>query len=392
MPIFMPTGSRLSGPSSLYRYRKLLFSFRPSLCTADWLPISSDVNISFQTHTPFSTLSEHIYSAEGGQGETENKLGSRSTDQSTDKEKISAWLYKMRDSTLEKIYAGHIPLHRSNFMMENDFIRDIAPTPRRVHLGPKFEVLKFGGRIAYCRTASKVEKATKELLNKIKSRKSTGQVPLGFDVEWKPSFQKGVTRGKTAVMQICLDTTCCYVMHIFHSGIPSVLKSLLEDSSSVKVGVGVQTDATKLVKDYDVNVQPLIDLSHLASKKLVGPTLQWGLSSLTETILRKQLDKQRNVRLGNWEAEVLSKKQLCYAAIDAFASWHLFEVLNSMPDVQTAKENSLECKKKNKRRDSFQVLNSMPDVQTAKENSLERKKKNKRRERKRKRDQSLAKQ
>ncbi|KAJ4749049.1 Werner Syndrome-like exonuclease [Rhynchospora pubera] len=167
----------------------------------------------------------------------------------------------MRDSTLEKIYAGHIPLHRSNFMMENDFLRDIAPTPRRVHLAQKFEVFKFGGRIAYCRTASEVEKATVELLNKIEARNSTSQVPLGFDVEWKPSFKKGATQAKTAVIQICLDTTYCYVMHIFHSGIPSILKSLLEDSSSMKVGVGVQADATKLVKDYDVNVQSLIDLS-----------------------------------------------------------------------------------------------------------------------------------
>ncbi|KAJ1704615.1 hypothetical protein LUZ63_004394 [Rhynchospora breviuscula] len=287
---------------------------------------------------------------QGGQGETEKNLGLLSTDQSTNKEKISAWLYRMRDSTLEKIYSGHIPLHRSNFMMENDFLRDITPTPRRVHLGPKFEVLKFGGRIAYCRTASEVEKATMELLNKIKARNSTGQVPLGFDVEWKPSFKKGATQAKTAVIQICLDTTCCYVMHIFHSGVPSILKSLLEDSSSIKVGVGVRADATKLVKDYDINVQSLIDLSHLASKKLVGPTLQWGLSSLTETIMCKQLDKQWKVRMGNWEAEVLSKRQLCYAAADAFASWHIYEVLNGMPDLQTEKENPLDCKKKNKRK------------------------------------------
>jgi werner syndrome-like exonuclease len=38
-----------------------------------------------------------------------------------------------------------------------------------------------------------------------------------------------------------------------------------------------------------------------------------------------QLDKRNSVRLGNWE-DVLSKKQLQYAATDAFASWHLFKV------------------------------------------------------------------
>jgi len=40
---------------------------------------------------------------------------------------------------------------------------------------------------------------------------------------------------KAALMQICMDTSHCYVIHIIHSGIPTILKSLLEDRSSVKV-------------------------------------------------------------------------------------------------------------------------------------------------------------
>lgn len=45
----------------------------------------------------------------------------------------------------------------------------------------------------------------------------------------------GVLPGKAAVMQICGDTSHCYVMHIIHSGIPPSLRSLLEDSSVLKV-------------------------------------------------------------------------------------------------------------------------------------------------------------
>jgi hypothetical protein len=40
---------------------------------------------------------------------------------------------------------------------------------------------------------------------------------------------------KVALMQLCMDKTHCYLMHIIHSGVPPILKSLLEDSSSVKV-------------------------------------------------------------------------------------------------------------------------------------------------------------
>lgn len=45
-----------------------------------------------------------------------------------------------------------------------------------------------------------------------------------------------------------------------------------------------------------------------------------------------QLDKRNNIRLGNWE-NVLSKKQLQYAATDAFASWHLHEVSLNFSDA-----------------------------------------------------------
>ena len=40
-------------------------------------------------------------------------------------------------------------------------------------------------------------------------------------------------------MQICLDTSHCHVMHIFHSGIPTSLRLLLENSMLSKVYNGV---------------------------------------------------------------------------------------------------------------------------------------------------------
>ena len=51
-----------------------------------------------------------------------------------------------------------------------------------------------------------------------------------------------------------------------------------------------------------------------------------------------QLPKPKKIRLGNWEAKVLSKDQLHYAATDAFASWYLYEVVLSIPfdDIKAA--------------------------------------------------------
>ncbi|KAF8402154.1 hypothetical protein HHK36_013106 [Tetracentron sinense] len=154
----------------------------------------------------------------------------------------------------------------------------------------------------------------------------------------------GEKPGKAAVMQICGDASHCYVLHIIHSGIPPILQSLLEDSTSVKVfrfnpvGVSIAGDATKVLKDYNVHIKDLEDLSRLANLKLGGIPRMWGLGSLTEKLTCKQLNKPSRIQMGNWEAEELSEKQLQYAATDAYASWYLHKELKSFPDA-TDKKN-----------------------------------------------------
>ncbi|KAH9619068.1 hypothetical protein KSS87_005617 [Heliosperma pusillum] len=198
----------------------------------------------------------------------------------------------------------------------------------------KYPPMNFGGRIVYCRTIEEVEEATLQILKLLEAKKrELGRAILGLDLEWKPSFDQGIPQGIAAVMQICGDMTHCYVLHIFHSGIPHSLQSLLEDSSSIKVGVGIDNDAVKLFHDYNVSIKAVQDLSAMANQKLGIAPKQWSLYSLVETLTCKQLLKTKNIRLGNWEAEPLSKPQLQYAATDAFASWYLYEVLKSFPDL-----------------------------------------------------------
>ncbi|XP_021749162.1 Werner Syndrome-like exonuclease isoform X1 [Chenopodium quinoa] len=205
----------------------------------------------------------------------------------------------------------------------------------------KYPALNFCGRIVYSRTTEEVEEATLEILKFLEARKcETGRAVLGLDIEWKPSFDRGIPQGKAAVMQICGGMHHCYVLHIIHSGIPGSLQSLLEDSTYIKVGVGIDNDAVKVFHDHNVSIKSLEDLSSMANQKLGGVPKQWSLSSLVETFTCKQLLKPKKIRLGNWEADPLSKAQLRYAATDAFASWYLYEVLETFSDLpENQKEN-----------------------------------------------------
>ncbi|KAH9649583.1 Werner Syndrome-like exonuclease [Citrus sinensis] len=170
----------------------------------------------------------------------------------------------------------------------------------------KYPAMRFGGQILYSRTSTEVEMAAIELRRILEANKSeAGQVVVGFDIEWKPTFRKGI---------------------------PPSLQLLLEDSTILKVGVGIGSDAGKVYRDYNVSVKACEDLSYLAKHKIGGDSQKWGLASLTEMLVCKELKKPNRIRLGNWEADVLSKDQLLYAATDAFASWHLYQVLKSLPE------------------------------------------------------------
>ncbi|EAY92888.1 hypothetical protein OsI_14692 [Oryza sativa Indica Group] len=175
-----------------------------------------------------------------------------------------------------------------------------APSPPafRGNVKARYQPVMFNGSIVYCRTPSEVEKATRDILCKIETMKASGQVSLGFDLEWRPFPRR------------------------------------------VQVGICIDNDARKMFNDYDVHVQPLMDLSNLANAKLGFPPKRWSLASLTEMVTCRELPKPSNIRMGNWEAYVLSKQQLQYAATDAYISWHLYEVLQSLPDnnVEVEKE------------------------------------------------------
>ncbi|KAE8725940.1 Werner Syndrome-like exonuclease [Hibiscus syriacus] len=100
-----------------------------------------------------------------------------------------------------------------------------------------------------------------------------------------------------------------------------------------QTGVAIDGDAVKMFCDYNVSVKALEDLSDLANQKLDRDRRNWSLAALTEELFCRELPKPKKIRLGNWELYPLSKEQLQYAATDAFASWHLYQVLKSLPDA-----------------------------------------------------------
>lgn len=103
-----------------------------------------------------------------------------------------------------------------------------------------------------------------------------------------------------------------------------IFKEILEDDNIVKVGVSPQGDANFLARDYGICVASTFDLRHMAIMCGCRPG---GLGKLSETLLNVKLDKNWRIRCSDWEAVILSDKQIEYAAKDAHVAIEIFKIL-----------------------------------------------------------------
>ncbi|KAG0580196.1 hypothetical protein KC19_4G155400 [Ceratodon purpureus] len=215
-----------------------------------------------------------------------------------------------------------------------------ACKPEKVH--SRSQYLQFKGRLVYSKTSAEVDAAAHDIWEIINAKRviSPGTVAVGFDLEWKTSFQRGGAPGKVAVIQLCLESSRCDVMQIVDTGIPPSLATILEDSSIVKTGIGSRGDASKLQNDYGIQTRGVVDLAEMANQKLGRRWQSWSLSSLAEELTCKKIEKVSGIRCGDWEACPLSSPQLQYAATDAFASLYLYQILETFSSHTLNNEES----------------------------------------------------
>merc|ERR1711915_782152 len=148
----------------------------------------------------------------------------------------------------------------------------------------------------------------------------TGQEIVGFDLEWRPSFQKG-WENDTALLQLCTDNGCLIIQMLFLNFIPEALVRFLKDPGVKLVGVGIRHDVEKLMSDHGLECGGQIDLGVLAAEKLERRELkQAGLKGLAMEVLGLRLSKSKSISMSNWAWAILQYRQIQYACIDAFVS------------------------------------------------------------------------
>lgn len=169
----------------------------------------------------------------------------------------------------------------------------------------------FSGRIYVITTAEEAEKAVKFLLT---------QSILGVDTETRPSFRKGHLHIVSLLQVSTVDV--CMLFRLNLTGMTPAILTLLEDTTVPKVGLSLHDDILSLHRRADFTPGNFIDLQqHIGEIGIQDLSLQ----KLYANLFGQKISK--NVRLSNWEADVLSESQKRYAATDAWACIMIYNEL-----------------------------------------------------------------
>ena len=143
---------------------------------------------------------------------------------------------------------------------------------------------------------------------------------IGFDTESKPKASFSKKRNRTALIQLASENACVLYRVVGQTALPASLCSILRDEQVVKVGQGIELDARDLKEDFpSVSLNACIDLFKVATHLQCQPK---SLQGLVGMFLKNRLLK--DMRISDWEAEVLRAEQVQYAAIDAWAARAVF--------------------------------------------------------------------
>lgn len=147
---------------------------------------------------------------------------------------------------------------------------------------------------------------------------------LGFDTETRPSFRKGQSY-LPCLVQIA-TAHCVFLVQLPDGVMSPTLARILEWPASVKAGIALNQDMSKLRQLGEFSDQSVLDLSKVASRLGIKTT---GLRSLTGLLLRSRISKGAQVT--DWSKLNLSDAQINYAATDAWISRELYFALRKLP-------------------------------------------------------------
>ena len=166
----------------------------------------------------------------------------------------------------------------------------------------------YNGPIHIIQTAGQAKKACAILIK---------EKVLGFDTETRPAFNKGQSY-LPSLLQMA-GRKVVYLFQLSKCGLTDSIINLLSIDDIIKSGVAINQDLIELQQISNFEPAGFIDLGDIARSKGLP---HHGLRGLAAYLLNFRISKSG--RTSNWSANQLTKKQIKYAATDAWLGRELY--------------------------------------------------------------------
>lgn len=141
---------------------------------------------------------------------------------------------------------------------------------------------------------------------------------LGFDTESKPTFVKGQSSDGPHLIQLATDTQAFLFPVVYATPAQAesiaVVKALLEAKNIVKVGFGLGDDTRRLQHKFQIETNNVLDLSRIMRESKYR---EMGAKAAVAKYFGMAMQKSKKTSTSNWANEVLTQRQIQYAADDA---------------------------------------------------------------------------
>lgn len=178
-------------------------------------------------------------------------------------------------------------------------------------------LVSFPGKIITVNSEREADKAVPFLLSKD---------ILGVDTETRPSFKKG-QQHKVSLLQVATEDIC-FLFRLNYIGMITPVISLLSNTEVPMVGLSWHDDLAALQKRMEFKPGLFIDIQDIIGDIGIEDK---SLQKLYANIFKQKISKRQ--RLTNWDADVLSDKQMSYAATDAWACVRLYKEILKLKET-----------------------------------------------------------
>ena len=140
---------------------------------------------------------------------------------------------------------------------------------------------------------------------------------LGFDTETRPVFSKGKSYPPSLIQLAASNKV--YIFQLRHVPLDENLVQIFSNPNIIKAGIAVHDDIRELKKIFAFQPAGMLDLSQVARHNKLETH---GLRNMAANFFGIRIPKGE--RCSNWANKTLTKKQMLYAATDAWIGRELY--------------------------------------------------------------------